>query len=78
MNYTRAPVTIAMNQAHARKWKPITPKELFGGLPKSVARVSNTVIDREAELMQALAEAKEEARLGKGALEESSDEFEGL
>lgn len=50
-----------------------TLAKLFGGLPKR-ARVSIRVVDEEAELMEALAEAEEDEIPDDGGIEIDSDE----
>ncbi|KAJ7290706.1 hypothetical protein C8J57DRAFT_1213343 [Mycena rebaudengoi] len=59
-----------------KKWTKTSSAILFGGVVKKPVRKFTTVhIDEEAVLMEALAEAAEDARLNDGAIEESGDEY---
>ncbi|KAK7055666.1 ribonuclease H-like domain-containing protein [Favolaschia claudopus] len=57
-----------------RKWQTMTLKALFGGAKKPVRKFAEKEINAEAELMEALADAEEDARLDDGAVECDDDE----
>ncbi|KAK7042800.1 ribonuclease H-like domain-containing protein [Favolaschia claudopus] len=71
-----APTTSHPSRKKPRKWVNTTLAVLFGNAPNPVrARFSKKQIDAEAELMEALAEAEEDARPDDGAIECSDDEY---
>ncbi|KAJ6629669.1 ribonuclease H-like domain-containing protein [Mycena sp. CBHHK59/15] len=59
-----------------KKWVKTTLTVLFGGAKKPVTKLPRTDLDREAELMEALADAEEDARLDDGAVDDSADDYE--
>ncbi|KAF8188283.1 ribonuclease H-like domain-containing protein [Mycena galopus ATCC 62051] len=72
---------LALNPARAppkiKNWTKTTLAVLFGGVVKKpVVKLTKVDINREAELMEALAEAEEDARLDDGAMAGSGDEYE--
>ncbi|KAF8173539.1 hypothetical protein K438DRAFT_1772075 [Mycena galopus ATCC 62051] len=72
---------LAPNPARAppkiKNWTKTTLAVLFGGVVKKpVVKLTKVDINREAELMEALAEAEEDARLDDGAMAGSGDEYE--
>ncbi|KAF8147449.1 hypothetical protein K438DRAFT_2090244 [Mycena galopus ATCC 62051] len=67
--------TSRLSRHRTRKWVKTTLAVLFGGAPKPVRKFTEANIDAEAELMEALAEAEEDARPDDGAIECSEDEY---
>ncbi|KAF8215435.1 hypothetical protein K438DRAFT_1749471 [Mycena galopus ATCC 62051] len=67
--------TSRLSRHKTRKWVKTTLAGLFGGAPKPVRKFTEANIDAEAELMEALAEAEEDARPDDGAIECSEDEY---
>ncbi|KAK6968884.1 hypothetical protein R3P38DRAFT_2587431, partial [Favolaschia claudopus] len=68
--------TSRTSRTKVKKWAKTTLAELFGNAPNPVRRkFSKKAIDAEAELMEALAEAEEDARPDDGAIECSDDEY---
>jgi hypothetical protein len=63
------------NQTRARQWAPMTLSQLFGGEVKHPKTRMQVQIDEEAELMEALAEAEEDAHPDDGEIENSGDEY---
>ena len=66
----------ADDSVHGGKWKPVMLAVLFTGQKDKFAHVL-TVDQHEADLMEALAEIKEDERLDDGAVEIDSDEEYG-
>ena len=61
-------------QACVSKWKPVTLAVLFAGQKKKFVRMSTQSLDqREADLMEAIAEMDKDERLDDGAIEIPSD-----
>ncbi|KAF8190313.1 ribonuclease H-like domain-containing protein [Mycena galopus ATCC 62051] len=67
--------TSRLRREKSAKWAKTTLAVLFGGAPKPVCKFTPDDIDEEAELMEALADAEEEARLDDSAIECSDDEY---
>ena len=57
------------------KYTKMTLERLFGAQPKPSRRVARSVIDEEAALMEALADAEEDSRPDDGAIEVSDDDY---
>ncbi|KAF8166865.1 hypothetical protein K438DRAFT_1774819 [Mycena galopus ATCC 62051] len=65
------PISASTSRLHrekSAKWAKTTLAVLFGGAPKPVRKFTPDDIDEEAELMEALADAEEEARLDDGGV----------
>ncbi|KAF8164281.1 hypothetical protein K438DRAFT_2067454 [Mycena galopus ATCC 62051] len=58
--------TSRLRREKSAKWANTTLAVLFGGAPKPVRKFTPDDIDEEAELMEALADAEEDARLDDG------------
>lgn len=72
----RTEPTPRLTLPRAKKWVKTSLAVLFGGaMKKPVIKIPQTELDREAELMEALAEAEEDARPDDGAIECSDDEY---
>jgi hypothetical protein len=67
--------TSRLPRPKSRKWVKTTLAVLFGGASKPVRKFTDDDIDQEAALMEALAEAEEDARPDDGAVECSDDEY---
>ncbi|KAF8187363.1 hypothetical protein K438DRAFT_1764962 [Mycena galopus ATCC 62051] len=67
--------TSRVHREKSAKWAKTTLAVLFGGAPKPVRKFTPDDIDKEAEMMEALADAEEDARLDDGAIECSDDEY---
>jgi hypothetical protein len=68
--------TASFIQSRVAKFKQMKLSELFNEAPKRRTRVSDSIVDEEAALMEALAEAEEDDRLDDGAIEVSEDEYD--
>ncbi|KAF8178332.1 hypothetical protein K438DRAFT_1769525 [Mycena galopus ATCC 62051] len=67
--------TSRFRREKSAKWAKTTLAVLFGGAPKPVHKFAPDDIDKEAELMEALADVEEDARLDDSAIECSDDEY---
>lgn len=68
--------TPRLTQPKVKKWVKTSLAVLFGGAKKKpVTKIPQADLDQEAELMEALAEAEEDARPNDGAIEQSEDEY---